>query len=151
MGAFNTKPPNWFWKANRALGLHHYQRAAKNSLPKSFAGWKIPKFKTFMQRTWKRTRFCGFWFIWRASGLCCVKKLHKTITIVLQINGEPSALRGSTGTGLKARPFWSKAMFFLSIQNNLAYHPGPVPPPGGDGSPLASSFCQLMANNELVP
>ena len=48
---------------------------------------------------------------------------------------EPSVLGGSTGTGLKAGPFLTKKKSFPIDKNNLAYHPGPVSPPGGDGSP----------------
>ena len=55
-------------------------------------------------------------------------------------NEEPSVLGGSTGSGLKARPFLTKQESFPIDQNNLAYHSGPVLPPGGDGSPLADKL-----------
>ena len=63
------------------------------------------------------------------------RKLEKSYRKA-SVNGEPSALGGSTGPGLKARPFWSKPNYFRCIQNNLAYHPGPVLLPGdGDTYP----------------
>ena len=31
-------------------------------------------------------------------------------------------------------------------QNNLAYHPGPVSPPGGDGSPLAANVLRQIGS-----
>ena len=38
------------------------------------------------------------------------------------------------------------AQFFSSVhQNNLAYHPGPVLPPGGDGSPVLVILALLLA------
>ena len=43
---------------------------------------------------------------------------------------------GSTGPGSEARPFWPYQNNFQNNNNNPAYHPGPVLPPGGDGSPL---------------
>ena len=48
---------------------------------------------------------------------------------------EPSVLGGSTGPRKKARPILTS---FPIAQNNLAYLPVPVLPPGGDGSAL---FC----------
>ena len=54
--------------------------------------------------------------------------------------GEPSALGGTTVPGYKARPSLSEPNVFLSKSNNLAYHPGPVSPPGGDGSSIAAKL-----------
>ena len=48
-----------------------------------------------------------------------------------------SVVGGSTGPGYKAWPFLTKQKSFPIYQNNLDYHPGPVSPPNGDGSPLA--------------
>ena len=33
----------------------------------------------------------------------------------------------------------------MIIQNNLAYHPGPVSPPGGDSSPFKMSNCNFIS------
>ena len=40
----------------------------------------------------------------------------------------------------KSSTIFTKQKSFPIDQNNLAYNPGPVSPPGGDGSPLASGF-----------
>ena len=37
-----------------------------------------------------------------------------------------------------------QAKFFLGIQNNLAYQPGPVLLPGGDGSPLNTNYWECF-------
>ena len=51
-------------------------------------------------------------------------------------NEETSVLGGSTGPRKKARPILIKQKNFLIDQSILAYHPGPVSPPSGDGSQL---------------
>ena len=58
----------------------------------------------------------------------------------LEMKNQWRALGGRTGPGYKARLFWSSPIYFLGIQNNLAYHPGPAFPPGGDGSPFQRLF-----------
>ena len=61
--------------------------------------------------------------------MCC----WQVLVIFRQVE-EPSVLGGSTGPGQKARAFLTKQESFPTDQNNLSYHPGPVLPPGGDGS-----------------
>ena len=60
-------------------------------------------------------------------------------------NEEPAAKGGSTGPGWKAKPFLSKPNFSSVKDNYLAYHPGPISPPGDDGSPLKEHFRKVMA------
>ena len=52
-------------------------------------------------------------------------------------NWEPSALGAAVLVpDKKLDRFCLSQKFSLGYQNNLAYHPGLVLPPGGDGSPL---------------
>ena len=37
---------------------------------------------------------------------------------------------------MKVISFCFEIIFFAKNQNNLAFHPGPLQPPGGEGSPL---------------
>ena len=56
--------------------------------------------------------------------------------VSLRLNEEPSVQGDSTGPGYKARPFLIQQKSFPIDQNNIAYHPVPVSPPCGDGSPF---------------
>ena len=57
------------------------------------------------------------------------------VTLFIRTMGSHHPLGVSTGPGWKLSRFVLK-FFFAKNQNNLAFHPGPVQPPGGEGSPL---------------
>ena len=46
---------------------------------------------------------------------------------------------------VKLDRFCPKQIISSVYQNNLAYHPGPVLPPGGDGSPVLVILALLLA------
>ena len=64
-------------------------------------------------------------------------------------NGEPAAQGDSTGPGWKARSFGNFRTLTLH-QNEPAYHPEPVRPPGADGSPLSIRVSKWLLNGLKV-
>ena len=68
--------------------------------------------------------------------------------------GSHHPLGGSTGPGKKLSRFVLKNLL-VKNKNNLAFHPGPVSPPGGDGSPLVTvkyfhTFIDRLGKSEVV-
>ena len=54
-------------------------------------------------------------------------------------NGEPSSARWLHWSRIKAISFLYLKNLLVKNKNNLAFHPGPVSLPGGDGSPLVGA------------
>ena len=50
---------------------------------------------------------------------------------------------------IKSKTIFDQEKSFPIGQNNLTYHPGPVVPPGGDGSPLVDRTHPVVASGML--
>ena len=63
-------------------------------------------------------------------------------------NGEPSSARCLYWSRIKVISFRIEKINFFKNQNNLAFHPGPVQPPSGEGSPYdrTSAYCPSKKN-----
>ena len=72
----------------------------------------------------------------------CTSLLSSLITAVIPINkmhldnGEPSSARCLYWSRMKAISFCLENFFYIKNESDLAFHPGPVQPPGGEGSPF---------------